>query len=88
MPIAVELWRRIEPILDVALELDQGQRAAYLDRACAGEPELRAPVEALLRCCGSAGRFLEVPAGEFARPLLANAEAVGGGLRQPSSAPR
>jgi serine/threonine protein kinase len=34
-------------------------RAAYLDEVCAGNPELRARVEALLRAQGQPGRFLE-----------------------------
>jgi serine/threonine protein kinase len=35
------------------------KRAAYLDRACGGDPALRERVEALLRAHGGAGRFLE-----------------------------
>jgi serine/threonine protein kinase/tetratricopeptide (TPR) repeat protein len=38
------------------------QRRASLDQACAGNPELRAQVEALLRASERAGRFLERPA--------------------------
>jgi tetratricopeptide (TPR) repeat protein len=41
-------WSRIEPILEEALELEGAERAVYLDRACAGEPELRADLEAML----------------------------------------
>jgi len=42
--------------------LDQGEptaRAAYLDRACGGDAELRRRVEALLAAHDVAGRFLE-----------------------------
>jgi hypothetical protein len=35
------------------------EQAAYLDRACRGDPELRARVEALLKAHHEAGRFLE-----------------------------
>ena len=45
--------------------LDRGspaERAAYLDRACAGDPALRARVEALLAVHDRAGEFLEAPA--------------------------
>ncbi len=42
-----------------ALQLPSGQRAAYLDVACAGDPELRLKVEALLKGHDSVGDFLE-----------------------------
>ena len=40
---------------------DPNERAAYLDAACAGDPELRARVEALLRASTAAGAFLDMP---------------------------
>ncbi len=43
---------------------DPAQRQAYLDEACAGQPELRAQVEKLLRLNEGAGSFLEKPAVE------------------------
>jgi serine/threonine protein kinase len=42
------------------------ERAAYLDAACAGNPRLRADVEALLRAHADDPDFLEQPAGSFA----------------------
>jgi eukaryotic-like serine/threonine-protein kinase len=41
---------------------DPARRQAYLDQACAGQPELRAQVEQLLRLHEGAGGFLERPA--------------------------
>src|SRR5260221_546862 len=41
---------------------DPAQRQAYLDDACAGQPELRQQVEDLLRLHEGAGSFLERPA--------------------------
>jgi serine/threonine protein kinase len=41
---------------------DPAARAAYLDAACAGRPELRQRVEDLLRSHQEAGTFLDVPA--------------------------
>ena len=38
------------------------ERSAYLEQACAGDPALRASVEALLRANVGASGFLEVPA--------------------------
>src|SRR5262249_42056924 len=43
-------------------EQDPAQRKAYLDQACAGQPELRRQVEDLLRLHEAAGGFLEQPA--------------------------
>src|SRR2546426_6639346 len=48
-------------ILNEALDLPAGQRAAYLDQACAGDAELRRQVEALLRAHEAAEDFLETP---------------------------
>ena len=41
---------------------DPAQRRAYLDGACAHQPELRRQVEHLLRLHEGAGSFLEGPA--------------------------
>ena len=52
-------WRRIEQVLDIALEHEPGAWAAVLDRECNGQPELRSEVDALLRRAEAARRFLE-----------------------------
>ena len=70
MPMPVQRWRRIEPILDGALDLSPDQQAAYLDRMCTGDSELRAEVEALLRSCERAENFLRSSAQTFVRPML------------------
>jgi WD40 repeat protein len=60
-----------ETIFAAALRWETpAQRAAYLDEACAGDPALRARVEALLRADADAGTFLERPVG---RPPAAGA---------------
>src|SRR5262249_53411425 len=46
-----------------------GERAAYLDKACTGNPKLRAAVEALLQAHSSAPGFLERPVGSFSDTL-------------------
>src|SRR4051794_2627451 len=51
-----------ETIFGDALELSVGARAAFLERACAGDPDLRHAVEALLKAHDGAGSFLDVPA--------------------------
>jgi serine/threonine protein kinase/Tfp pilus assembly protein PilF len=40
---------------------DSAERAAFLDRACADQPALRAPVEQLLKAHELAGQFLDQP---------------------------
>ena len=72
MPDSAQRWRRIEPILDVALDLGVQHRAAYLRQACAGDEPLRADVESLLRACERARHFLEGSALAFAKPLFAS----------------
>ena len=39
---------------------DPAQRRAFLDEACAAQPELRRQVEELLRLHEAAGSFLEI----------------------------
>jgi hypothetical protein len=43
---------------------DPADRAAYLDRACAGRPQLRDRVERILRAYQAGSSFLEIPAPE------------------------
>jgi serine/threonine protein kinase len=53
----------VRAVFDRALEIEAvAERAAYLDEACAGSPELRQKVEALLHAYEEAGSFLERPA--------------------------
>ena len=54
-----ELWKKIDELFEAAQAQPADQRAAFLDRACPDDPELRAEVESLLRAAGSAGSFLE-----------------------------
>ena len=42
-------YQRIDALLAEALELPSGERAAFLDRACAGDEETRARIEELLQ---------------------------------------
>lgn len=55
-----------DDIFGEALELPSAERAEFLGRACRGDPELRARVEALLAGYDRAGEFLE-------RPIAGNA---------------
>lgn len=57
------------------------ERAAFLDAACAGQPELRAAVEKLLAAHEASGSFLDRPAAD---PPVATGEFT----PQPEDAPR
>jgi hypothetical protein len=44
-----ERWRQIEVMLQSALEREPAERADFLERVCAGDPDLREELELLLR---------------------------------------
>src|SRR5215212_3507261 len=46
--LTAERWERVMDAFGEALEIPTGERAAFLDRACAGDPAARAEVEAML----------------------------------------
>ncbi|HEX3126118.1 MAG TPA: tetratricopeptide repeat protein [Thermoanaerobaculia bacterium] len=57
----VERWSRIDALFDEALTLPPEERAAFLDRACGDDRELREAVERLIVADESANTFLERP---------------------------
>jgi hypothetical protein len=61
-----ERWKQLEKLLDRALDLPPGERAAFLDQACAGDAVFRAEVERLLGAATSSGSFLREPASAYA----------------------
>ncbi len=68
--ITPELWARMQPVLDRALELPPAMREGYLDEAC-DDPALRREVERVLRSSELArDSILEQSAVELAPPLL------------------
>jgi serine/threonine-protein kinase len=70
------LFRQADTILDAALDLSHGDRAAFVERACEGNGALRALVERLLRAHAREDGVLSGRAIDFARPLMAPAEAA------------
>jgi len=52
---------RLRAVFDESLERSGAERAAYLDEACRGEPELRAAVETLLAGAEESDSFLSTP---------------------------
>src|SRR5580765_2862306 len=66
-----ERWQQIEKIYHSALELEESQRVAFLEKACAGDEALRQEVESLLRSEPRGDRFIEEPALEVAAKMFA-----------------
>lgn len=56
-----ERWRQVTAIFHEAVDRDAVAREAFLDRACAGDRELRVEVDAMLAAHRDAGQFGEVP---------------------------
>ena len=64
-------WDRVGEVYEKALAVPTAERAAFLDRACAGEPDVRAEVEGLLGVGdGATARFGRL--GDVARSALAD----------------
>ena len=74
--IVTELWERIEPILDTALELPPDSWPAFLDSACGGDTRLRAAIERLLESAGNTTTPMdgEISAVAWAQPILLERE--------------
>ncbi|MET0650798.1 MAG: protein kinase [Pyrinomonadaceae bacterium] len=68
----VERWRRIEELLCAALECDGGERAAFIERACGGDADLRREVESLLAHEVPSESFIEDSAFALAAEILAD----------------
>ncbi|MGH9760369.1 MAG: serine/threonine-protein kinase, partial [Blastocatellia bacterium] len=73
-----ERWQQIDRLLDEALELAPEQRAAFLDRACAGDDSLRKEVESLLAHDERISGFIAAPALAEATALSINSQIEGG----------
>src|ERR1700722_12755041 len=54
-----ERWKKIEELFKAAMARPADKRADILQRACPGDPELRAEVETLLKAADSGSSFLE-----------------------------
>src|SRR5262245_54754931 len=57
-----EQWQKIHELFEAALELPAEDRAAFLDRACAGAEETRRRVEAMLEADAQNDLFVDRPA--------------------------
>ena len=66
-----ERWQQLDQLFHSALEQAPDQRAAFLDKVCAGDEWLRRQVEALLGAHEKAGSFIQKPALEVEARSLA-----------------
>ena len=71
-----EHWEQVALLHRAALEHEEGQRAAFLHDACAGDEDLRGEVESLLAYEGKAEYFMEVPALDVVVKQLAESQAL------------
>jgi serine/threonine protein kinase len=67
-----ERKQHTDRIFQAALAIDPGERAAFLNELCSGDPSLRQDVEALLAADEQASSFIESPAIEIAYELIAD----------------
>ena len=70
-----ERWRQTESLYHAALELAPGQRAAFLDQACAGDEALRREVRSLLDSHDEAASFIEKSPDDVVAGMLAEEQA-------------
>jgi Tol biopolymer transport system component len=69
-----ERWRRLEGLLDAALDLPPAERESFLRRECADAPELVGEVSEILRAGERPGSVLDAPVHRLAAPLMPNDE--------------
>src|SRR5262249_25547144 len=69
-----ERYQRVKQVFQSVLECEPDRQAAFLDEACAGDPSLRAEVEALLAYDAREFHFIESPALAASAPSIRNAE--------------
>jgi serine/threonine-protein kinase len=63
-------WLEVEQLYHDALARDEGERAAFLREACAGDETLRREVESLLAYASGAQTFMDAPALTLVAPEL------------------
>ena len=56
-----ERWKRVDELLQAALQVPAGQQEEFLRQQCGGDPELLEEVRSLLTSDRKAGSFLESP---------------------------
>lgn len=70
-------WRLLESLFYQASDMDEHDRAVFLDEACGQDAPLRREVESLLAFSGSTGDFIERPVAQAARQWSTAASLIG-----------
>jgi tetratricopeptide (TPR) repeat protein len=73
-----ERFQRVNALFDAVLDLPAEEQIAFIDRASAGEPEIRAELLGLVRAYHHSESFLETPAAQIAAPFLDAAAELAG----------
>jgi serine/threonine protein kinase len=69
-------WRKVDELFAAALERETGERAAFLDKACGADRDLRREVEKMLNFSEQATEFIETDAFEVAAKLITQPQPV------------
>ncbi len=70
-------WRLLESLFYQASDMDQRDRAIFLDHACGDDVALRREVQSLLEFSGNTGRLIEQPLEQAARAWSTTASRIG-----------
>src|SRR5262249_2444550 len=65
-----ERWHQVKQIFQSAIERPPDERAAFLARACSGDPKLRSEVESLISSHDQAGDSIEALAAQAATEMI------------------
>jgi serine/threonine-protein kinase len=76
-----ERWKKIEILFESALERDPAERAAFLDKECAGDRSLREVVESLLAHHQPTGQFITTLVHDAARLMFQERSLTGNEAR-------
>jgi len=68
-------FRRVDSVFDAVIDLPTDEQAAFIDRACADDLELRAEVIQLLRAHHHSGGILDTPVARLSPLLVAASDA-------------
>jgi serine/threonine-protein kinase len=63
-------WRKVDELFEAALQREPGDRAAFLDIACADDPDLRQEIEKMLKFDEQATDFIKADVFEVAARLI------------------
>jgi hypothetical protein len=70
-----ERWKRVDDLLQLALEASPEGRDEFLQKACSGDAALASEIKSLLTSYRRAGDFLEAPTINIAAQSVAISEA-------------